>query len=97
MGVFKYDLVELSSVSSGLTTLKNDYENASRERGDAHGALGYGSLQNVLGEFVDNWKHERSKQLEAIQGSSQVLQKTISSYVEYDEDAAEQLREDCQP
>ena len=97
MGVFKYDLVELTSVSSGLATLKGDYENASRDRGDAHGALGYGDLQGAMREFVDNWKHERGKQLEAIEGSSEVLQKIITNYVEYDADSAEQLREDCQP
>jgi len=97
MAQYKYDLEELTSVSSGLATLKGDYENASRDRGDAHGALGYGDLQGAMRDFVDNWKHERSKQLEAIEGASEALKKIIENYVEFDETSADQLREDCQP
>jgi len=96
-GVYQYDLEELTSVSSGLATLKADYENTSRSRDDAHHALGYGDLQDAMRDFADNWKHERNKQLEAIEGSRTALDGIIQSYVEYDEGSAEQLREDCQP
>lgn len=97
MGVYKYDLAELTSVSSGLATLKGDYENASRDRGNADSAFGYPDLQRAMRDFVDNWKHERDKQLEAIEGAGGALKKIIENYEKYDADSAEELREGCQP
>lgn len=97
MAQYKYDLEELTAVSSGLATLRGDYESASRERGEVDGALGYGDLRSAVRDFVDNWKHERDKQLEAIGGAAEALDKIIANYVEYDADSAEGLREDCQP
>ena len=97
MGVFRYDLYELTSVSDGLAALKGDYENASRSRGEVDGALGYGDLRGAVQDFVGNWKHERDKQLEAIEGASQALRTIIDGYVAYDDGAAEQLRSDCAP
>lgn len=97
MGVFMYDLYELTSVSDGLAALKGDYENASRSRGEVDGALGYGDLRGAVQDFVANWTHERDKQLEAIEGGSQALRRIIDGYVAYDESSAEQLRSDCAP
>ena len=96
-GTFKYDLAELTTVASGLATLASDFENASKTREDADGALGYGDLRGAVREFVDNWSHERDKQIEAINGSSEALAEIIDNYVEYDETSADQLRDDCAP
>lgn len=94
-GQYKYDLEDLTAVASGLSTLHADFEHASRTRDDAHGALGYGDLQGAVRDFVDNWEHERGKQLEAIAGSAEALGTIVDSYVEHDRTAADELRENC--
>lgn len=96
-GQYKYDLGELTTVASGLGTLAANFESASANQQDADGALGYGDLKSAVRDFVDNWKHERGKQIEAIQGSADVLGKIIDGYVEYDTSSSETLRENCQP
>lgn len=96
-GTYKYDLGELHAVSGGLDALAADFESASANRADVDGALGYGDLRGAVRAFVDNWEHERGKQLEAIGGSATALSEIIDKYVEYDTSSAEQLRADCAP
>lgn len=96
-GQYKYDLGELRTVAGGLAALARDFEQASSNRQDADGALGYGDLRNAVRDFVDNWDHERGKQIEAITGSGEALNKIIDGYVAYDASSAEQLRENCDP
>lgn len=96
-GTYTYDLVDLTRVAGGLTTLAAAFGDASAHRQDADGALGYPDLRGAVRGFVDNWTHERGKQIEAIQGSAEALGRIIDGYEEYDVSSADELRESCAP
>ena len=91
-GIYKYDVDDLGDTASGLSTLKSDFENASRARSEASGAMGYGDLRGAVEEFVDNWKHNRERQLEAIAAAAEALDSIVTNYVDGDENAAGELR-----
>lgn len=91
-GIYKYDVDELGQTASGLRTLQSDFENASSMRSQASGAMGYGDLRGAIEEFVDNWKHNRDRQLEAIGSAAEALGGIVDNYVEGDTSAAAELR-----
>lgn len=84
MGVYRYDIDDLHRTASGLQTLRADFEQASRAREHASGAFGYADLSGAVEQFVDNWKHNREKQIEAIGGAAEALTTITENYVEQD-------------
>ena len=92
-GIYKYDVADLGNTAQGLRTLKGDFEGASRTRERASDALGYPKLRAAVEEFVDNWEHNRERQLEAIESAAEALDKITESYVDGDEKGAAALRE----
>lgn len=93
-GPYKYDVDDLGDCASGLRTLKSDYEGATSSRRGASGALGYASLRGAMQDFVDDWKHNRDRQLDEIEATAEALDKIIDNYVTGDQKAASSLRED---
>lgn len=91
-GVYKYDVDDLSRLARGLDNLRSDFEGASEAQGDASGAMGYDSLRGAIEEFVDNWEHNRKRQVEAIGKTATALQEIRDTYVEQDETSAAELR-----
>lgn len=91
-GIYKYDVDDLGDTAGGLRTLKSDFENASSLRSQASGAMGYDDLRGAVQEFVDNWKHNRERQLEAIDAAAEALDGIVTNYVDGDEKAASELR-----
>lgn len=93
MTVYRYDLDELEQTRSGLSQLAADFESASSVRDSAEGAMGYDSLREAIQEFTDNWKHNREKQLEAINGSASMLGDICTNYRDFDSGAVNTLLE----
>jgi len=91
-GIYKYDVDDLTETASGLRTLHSDFSSASQAREGASGAMGYGDLRGSVEEFVDNWEHNRKRQLEAIESAAKALDSIVTNYVEGDERAAAELR-----
>jgi hypothetical protein len=91
-GIYKYDVDDLMQTASGLRTLHSDFSHASEARKGASGAMGYGDLRGAVEEFVDNWEHNRKRQLEAIDAAAGALDGILTGYVDRDEKAAAQLR-----
>lgn len=96
-GTYTYDLADLYRVASGLDRLAADFDGASSNRQDTDGALGYADLRAAVRGFVDNWSHERGKQIETSQGSAEALGRIIDGYEQYDASSAGELREACAP
>lgn len=91
-GIYKYDVDDLTETAVGLRTLHADFSSASETRKGASGAMGYGDLRAAVEEFVDNWEHNRKRQLEAIDAAAEALDGIVTNYVDGDERAAAQLR-----
>lgn len=91
-GIYKYDVDDLTETASGLRTLHSDFSSASQARKGASGAMGYGDLRAAIEEFVDNWEHNRKRQLEAIEAAAEALDGIVTNYVDTDADAAAELR-----
>jgi hypothetical protein len=91
-GIYKYDVDDLTQTASGLRTLHSDFSTASQARKGASGAMGYGDLRSAVEEFVDNWEHNRKRQLEAIESAAEALDGIVTNYVDGDEGAAAELR-----
>lgn len=91
-GIYKYDVDDLGDTAAGLRALKSDFAHASTAREEAAGALGYGELRGAVAEFVDNWKHNRERQLDAIDAAAEALDGIVANYVEADSSAAQALR-----
>ena len=91
-GIYKYDVDDLTQTASGLRTLHSDFSSASEARRDASGAMGYGDLRGAVEEFVDNWEHNRERQLEAIDAAAEALDGIVTNSVDGDENAAAELR-----
>lgn len=96
-GIYKYDVDDLGETASGLRTLQSDFEHASSMRSQAAGAMGYSDLRGAIEEFVDNWKHNRDRQLEAIGAAAEALGTIVDNYVEGDTSAAAELRNGGSP
>ena len=92
MGVYKYDPEDLNEAVAGLGRLKSDYENASQVREASAGVFGYSGLAGAVEDFVDNWKHHREQQLETLTGTHESLRDITENYVEQDQSAADELR-----
>lgn len=84
MTVYRYDLAELEETQAGLSQLSGDFGEASRAREASSGAMGYGSLRDAVESFTENWKHNRDKQIEAIDGASTLLGDIVTNYTELD-------------
>lgn len=91
MTVYRYDLAELGETSGALSTLAGSFEQASAVRQEASDALGYSSLRDAVGEFTENWKHNRGKQLEEIKGAANMLTDICHNYRAFDSGAATEL------
>lgn len=91
-GPYKYDVADLGEAASGLRTLQADYEGATRSRRGASADLGYSSLRSAMQEFVDDWEHNRDRQLEEIEATATALGQIIDDYVSHDADGAAELR-----
>jgi hypothetical protein len=91
-GIYKYDVDDLTQTASGLRTLHSDFSSASAARKGASGAMGYGDLRSAVEEFVDNWEHNRKRQLEAIESAAEALDGIVTNYVDGDASAATELR-----
>jgi hypothetical protein len=91
-GIYKYDVDDLTQTARGLRTLHSDFSHASEARRGAAGAMGYDDLRGAVEDFVDNWEHNRTRQLEAIDAAAQALDGILTDYVDGDEGAAAQLR-----
>lgn len=91
MGTKTYDVPILEATATGLAQLRSDYETASQVREEAASAFGYEGLAGAVEEFVDNWKHNRDRQLETIEGVQQTLVDVAANYVEHDSCAVDEL------
>lgn len=96
-GIYKYDVADLGETARGLRTLKGDFAGASSARRSASGALGYPELRSAVAEFVDNWEHNRTRQLEAIDSAAAALDSIVQNYVEGDRQGAQALRSGGRP
>lgn len=92
MTVYRYDLVELEGTRDGLGQLASDFDNASRAREGAEDSMGYPSLRDAITEFSDNWKNNREKQLEGINGAKDVLTDICANYRAFDQGAVDTLQ-----
>lgn len=91
-GIYRYDVADLGETARGLRTLRSDFAHASTTREEASGALGYGDLRGAVSAFVDNWKHNRERQLDAIDAAAEALDGIVTNYVDGDAQAASALR-----
>jgi hypothetical protein len=91
--VYKYDLEDLSEAASGLATLKSDFEQASAVREEANDAFGYSDVQGAVQDFVDNWKHNRERQLETLTSAQEALSGIRETYVAMDAEGVNQLQD----
>jgi hypothetical protein len=93
VGEYRYDLDELHDTASGLRRLQSDFENASTVRQAAAGAFGWSWLEGAVDSFVENWEHNRSKQIETIQKTHEALTEITANYVALDTEGVAQLNE----
>lgn len=91
--IYKYDLEDLSEAASGLATLKSDFETASAVREEANDAFGYSNVQGAVEDFVNNWKHNRERQLETLASAQQALAGIRETYVAMDAEGVSQLQD----
>ncbi len=73
--------------------MRSDFENASQVRESRDDALGYGDLRGAMADFVDNWKHNRERQLETLSSAEEALTGITENYVAFDEQAVATLNE----
>ena len=92
-GIYKYDLDDLGEATDGLGTLKSNFENASQVREGYDGAMGYDDLRDAVEEFVDNWKHNRERQLETLGSAQEALAGITQNYVDFDQAGVTTLNE----
>jgi hypothetical protein len=91
MGTKIYDVPILEATANGLAQLRSDFETASAVREEAASAFGYEGLAGAVEEFVDNWKHNRERQLETIDGVQKAIVDVAANYVEHDACAVNEL------
>ncbi len=91
--IYRYDVAELAEAEQGLARLKSDFENASRIREEHDAALGYGDLRGAVGDFVDNWKHNRERQLQTLESAQEALAGITENYVAFDAQAVDALND----
>lgn len=95
MGEYRYDVEELQDTAAGLAVLESDFASASEVRESAAGAFGWSWLEGAVDSFVDNWRHNREKQIETLQGTHEALAEISETYVAFDREAVAQLEEAC--
>jgi hypothetical protein len=91
---YRYDLEDLVEAANGMQSLRSSFENASSVREEADDAFGYPDLKDKVKDFVDNWKHNRERQLEAIGAAHEALQGISEGYVEFDANGVAELQDE---
>jgi hypothetical protein len=84
-----YSVLEKSKTD--LTTIKNEFENASRHKDAVRGSLGSGEVASAMDEFVDNWDYHRKDLLESIEALLKMVEETINTFQKTDQKLADNV------
>lgn len=93
MGKLVIDVAALQSLSSNLTTVASEFENANTNSDAIASAVGHPGLAGTVRDFAHGWDDTRGKMVEGIRALADSSQAVADGWIELDTEGANALTE----
>jgi hypothetical protein len=93
MSVYKISVSSLESLSTNLTTVANEFDNANTNSDSIANNVGHSGLENTVRDFAHKWDDTREDMVEAVRSLADGAGAVAAGWSDFDLQGAQALTE----